>query len=87
MADVIRVQIDLAFPCDDKGGVAPEVKAAHNALIDSIAKARSVAVKVTPMEDTQAAKRHVCRHADGLPCVESEDVKEGAACVAAARAK
>lgn len=84
--DCIRITADVSFPCDERGEIRAECREAHDALLDALAAARKCAVDVTEREPTKAT-RHVCRHADGLPCVEDEDVQEGAACVSAARAK
>lgn len=86
--DFLRVQIDLAFPLED-GKLNKDAQEAHDLLIDAIAKAKALSREITevPTESTTRATRHVCRHADGLPCLEVEDVDDRAVCVADARAR
>ena len=64
-----------------------ESQAIHDALLDLLCKAKALAVDVTPGERTTLATRHICRHADGKPCVESEELTDTAACVVEARDK
>lgn len=70
----VRVMIDLAFPASDDGNVDPKAKAVYDALLRAVEAARSASVDVTSVESTTVAKKHVCRHAEGLPCVEEVEI-------------
>ncbi len=85
MAHVV-IDAHLPLPCDERGALTAEGKALHDALLDIVAKARKLCSAPTPQDSPAVARRHVCRHAEGLPCVEEEDIADGSRCVTDARA-
>lgn len=82
----VVIDAHLPLPCDESGKLTPEAQALHDALLDLVAKARKLCSAPTPNDSTSTARRHICRHAEGLPCVEDEEVDDDARCVVDARA-
>lgn len=82
----VVIDAHLPLPCDESGKLTPEAQALHDALLDLVAKARKLCSAPTPQDTSAVARRHVCRHAEGLACVDDEEVNDDARCVAAARA-
>jgi len=81
---VIGCHIEL--PLDERGKLTTEAQGIHDALIDLLAKARKLAPAPVLNDEPVRAKRHIHRHDEGLPCVEEEDIADGARCVVDARA-
>lgn len=82
----VVIDAHLPLPCDEAGKLTSEAQGLHDALLDLVAKARKLCSAPTPQDTTATARRHVCRHAEGLPCTDDEEVADGARCVADARA-
>jgi len=81
----IVIDAHLPLPCDEAGKLTTEAQSLHDALLDLIARARKLCSQPTPQDESARARRHVCRHADGLPCTDDEAIEDGARCVADAR--
>jgi hypothetical protein len=66
-----RIEIVLAFECDDKGSCAdPRAQGPVDALKAAIAAARPFSCWLSESEDGTVAKSHLCGHSDGRPCPE-----------------
>jgi hypothetical protein len=71
-----RVTIDLAFPADDKGEMAPDVADAYAALVKAIESARPLCCWPNDHDDATIARVHLCRHDTGEPCSDVAEIGE-----------
>lgn len=85
MAHIV-IDAYLPLPLDEGGKLTEEAQAIHDELLDLLARARKLCSAPTPQDTSAVARRHVCRHAEGLACVDDEEVNDDARCVADARA-
>jgi hypothetical protein len=74
MMSYLRYRIDLAF----KQPVSPAVQAILTSFNAELKKLKPFAEKINASgmneEDTQRAKKHICKHDEGLPCEAGENI-------------